>query len=70
MNGHVLGGIETIYACQRHTIVESLCMPKSHHSNKSVHKSAGAYPGFRQGGGESVKIIIRSKIYNLGKKDR
>ena len=30
----------------------------------------GAYPGFRQGGGESVKIIIRSKIYNLGKMDR
>ena len=23
-----------------------------------------------RGGGESVKIIIRSKIYNLGKKDR
>ena len=31
---------------------------------------SGAYPGFRQGGTESVKIIISSKIYNLGQNYR
>ena len=30
----------------------------------------GRTQDFVKGGGESVKIIIRSKIYNLGKKDR
>ena len=37
--------------------------------NKS-DTAAGAYPGFRQGGGTSLKIIVRSKIYNLDKNCR
>ena len=40
------------------------------YTNTVLDGCSGAYPGFRQGGGESVKTIIRSKIYNLGKNDR